>query len=604
MRWPGDLSWPGSSFMEVRAGTGPLFRTRLVASPVAEDVVAIARADTNGDGSTEIVLLTEDEVVCLDGATRAEVCRFTHGRVVNDSVFVSLHAADTNLDGSDEILVKSRQVLSLWDPGTGLRLATRNIGLWTQGPLVAETDGDPWPELVVGSTGEILDARDLTVQTTLEVADASVSGLDDLDGDGLDDVVVLSDRTFVAMRGDTGVTRWRWTREGTGDQLPGSLVVDAYADGTPDLLVTDRQAGRNRVILLDPATGLVRSSVEPPSPFAELHQPLLWDADGDGDDEIYWGGNGTAWLLDPRTMQFSHDYPSMLPWAMVAHGDVDGDGDVELVVDSAYYAPEIMVFDARTKVLERRVPRPGGSGSLLVADLDGDGVDEVIRDARRVLDLSRPGRVVLVDQLRFPAFGNLTVMRAADVDGDGIDDIVARDNRGALCRRLSTRGLEECSDLSNDLTDLELVDLDGDGVSEILVADELAVRALDGVTLAVLQEWPGPYVYVAARQAAGGPQLVFTTNETNGLNLYVADPAGGILAHRTLPYVADLRAIALIPGHLLAFAHTATLVYDQQGTLVGSYPLGLLSDREQAVSLYDGEMVLAELHRLASFRVP
>jgi|LNFM01.1.fsa_nt_gb hypothetical protein len=143
-----------------------------------------------------------------------------------------------------------------------------------------------------------------------------------------------------------------------------------------------------------------------------------------------------------------HDAPQR--WSDVAIGDVDGDGDGEIVLTFQYgVAPEgvtragVVHFDvlgdsrqvALSAPTSERNEAAVGRSVLVVRDQDGDGRDEIVvadPNLRAVLvyrgnaesNWPAPDRVLRVSESA-GALG-VTLVDGGDIDGDGRDDIIVR----------------------------------------------------------------------------------------------------------------------------------------------------------------------------------
>lgn len=125
-------------------------------------------------------------------------------------------------------------------------------------------------------------------------------------------------------------------------------------------------------------------------------------------------------------------------------------------------------------------------GSALAADLDGDGIDEVVvRDPQGRLSLfDVKNNEVLILNSALPMFSYPAV---GDIDGDGCDEIVGLKDKTYLSayKLHPTKGvLYEYwtiphSDISGQ-TGITLFDFNGDGMQEIVYRDETLLRIING----------------------------------------------------------------------------------------------------------------------------
>lgn len=186
-----------------------------------------------------------------------------------------------------------------------------------------------------------------------------------------------------------------------------------------------------------------------------LASPALVDLDADGRLDIVaprhsvlyaYSGDGrlmwqTAW---GHSASDSPEHGSVRMWPSAAVGDFDGDGDVEIAVAAGLDdAGNVAVYDA-TGELMNGWPQTFGDTelrSIAVADVDGDGVQEVLVHKQaegpttNVYELdgtTSPGWPQIGDACTPPGggdcmdFGGFNQnIGAGDLDGDGVMDVIA-----------------------------------------------------------------------------------------------------------------------------------------------------------------------------------
>jgi hypothetical protein len=218
---------------------------------------------------------------------------------------------------------------------------------------------------------------------------------------------------------------------------------------------------------------------------------LVADLDGDSRDDIVTGNFGfgaassVSVLLssDNRLPGFRIDYPAEggNPYLMRT-GDVDGDGHKDIVISNAF---EISIFlnDGSGGLLSELYRRQNVSG-LVVVDLDGNGVDEVVVGGTspggvepriNVFELGQDERIVLVSSLLVTNAAMMSVFSAVDFNLDYRIDLVA--TNGFLFRGRGDRSFEEVGAFWPPVSlSSVFVDLNRDSLVDVLEGGIISVR--------------------------------------------------------------------------------------------------------------------------------
>ncbi len=316
---------------------------------------------------------------------------------------------------------------------------------------------------------------------------------------------------------------------GGGGSMHGANTMgfgDLDRDGDPDLLWGDyfepgvlqlenRGSCRETVLgepLSFPAGAPLRTS--------GYNAPTIADVDGDGDADVVVGVLGGAYNANRTSIENLHVIEQTGPQAFavrtgrmiptldlglesaVAAGDVDGDGDVDLVVGTRIDPTDmtggrlyLLENTGRARAPAFRLQRlPAVQGLFHVApalgDLDGDGdLDLLIGNWRDVVQYWRNDggpavtRWVLADTaLVRITRGSNTTPALADFDGDGDLDLVVGESAGTLnyYRNDGTRDAPRFTLVSDEWEALDVGrrsapsagDLDGDGDLDLIVGSE------------------------------------------------------------------------------------------------------------------------------------
>ena len=326
-------------------------------------------------------------------------------------------------------------------------------------PVLFDLDGDGDRDAVLfsstGSTGEIL-LNDGTGQFTS--GGVVVSGgipdqasAADLEGDGDPDLFVRNTTSVTIFVNTAGVLvpQTQPVDAALGDVEP----FDLDNDGDLDLWFTGGHLSLNNAgvfgaaVAFQPGTNFVQ----------EIH---VCDLGGDGDPDFYERHPNNPFMQEPRWSVWRNDgggafveTQADIPLTYMNHGDVDGDGEVDFVFVDTGANLALSAFEVRFGDGSGGIASIEGFGGFaegvatgaqrrpLVADLTGDGADEVI--------VRRMGFLIFGGQAAFDVvvrnapsqFGyhvgdtlpeNMVAHRYAtgDVDGDGFGDIVV--GRGSV----------------------------------------------------------------------------------------------------------------------------------------------------------------------------
>ena len=466
------------------------------------DTDAIAVADVNGDGKLDIVVanfskndrppggtFTGGVGVLLgngDGTFQPAQSYSSGGYYAN-----AIAIADINGDGKPDLIVvnecltaancpsgTSGGVSVLIGKGDGTFQAAQRYSSGSSGAFdlrVRDLNGDGNPDVVVvnacdecanGEIGILLGNGDGSFQEAITYnsgGEGPISfDLSDIDGDGKIDMVV-SNACFEQCTGEgagdlavflgNGDGTFRTPNIYQSNQYSGYLALaDVNGDGKPDLLLASERVDMLVMLGQGDGTFLAPNSYEAgdggPFYFA------VFDVNGDGRPDIVstsecatafvCSSGGVETILGNGDGSFltSQNYavPQTVLIEGVATADVDGDGNLDLVVSAQ---PESGGQDGVVAVLAGKGdgtfhPLQSydvggvGSGAVAVADINGDGKPDVL--VATTLNGGFEGAVAVLlgngdgtfqtatsyDSGGFP----VTSLAVADVNGDGNPDLV------------------------------------------------------------------------------------------------------------------------------------------------------------------------------------
>ena len=365
----------------------------------------------------------------------------------------------------------------------------------------------------------------------------------DLDGDGLPEIVIV---TFIDVndpnRGEDGILRvlsgadcseiWAVPDPGLvtcfGDAVPRSLderadegvfcpacgaaIADLDDDGDMEVVVMAEGQVRpddaepddytvgfpRRAVVFDHLGNFVSCTEASPRWLGHLAAPALGDLDADGEVEIVvrstaWNADGSLRWAGPVTTGFG---PSVV-------ADLDEDGVSEVVSGETAYTEDGAILWDRTEDLSICFPA--------VADLTGDCLPEVVVTAPKLAEVHVLDGLTGATLASAPLPGGLEACpnprpdqggapTLADLDGDLLPEIgvagclnytvfrVLNDGMGNLTGIVAL-WTAPISDDSSRITASTFFDLEGDGLIEALYQDQQRLWIYDGLTGAVRDEF-------------------------------------------------------------------------------------------------------------------
>jgi hypothetical protein len=513
---------------------------------------------------------------------------------------------DTNvMDPDGDSVSGLRFKLAYGPPGMTLN-ATTGAVTWTPGlPLFDETLDVHWAVTLESPSAAVPLVGTIRVEDPGHARPLMRTGFDlpqrnrativggDFDSDGDDEALILSNRALYELERDgSGGYRQSWVypftffpREYGYQQRDASAIAtgDVDRDGKHEIFVATERS----IVKLD---GVERRPVASATlgendTCADLK---LGDIDRNGAPELvcvteslYWQNWQAAVLvIDAGDMSVRATLPAARYGQSLALGNVDNDAQLEIVTAGGY------VIDGLSLATQWYYPgTPGGYDygfgfDLETADLDGNGVDEIVAS----VDWEAPVRAysavtqsTLFSYLNYEDVGGMTL---GDLDGDGKLEVIVGPGQGDFLTvyKLVTNGAQvayRSPYYYYDVNGIVVGDFDDDGHNEALLGDGYhspgRMVTIGGATLASLEvEWAPDDPFALSGPFFGGDLMgnalnprwpVFGSVRTNSTTLTL----DGTRLIRMNPVSGDLEASAEIGWNANGEAVSTVSDYDADG---------------------------------------
>jgi hypothetical protein len=394
---------PGQNVVYLNNGSGNFWlgvvtcgvTTNAICVDSSNQTYALVAGDMDSNGSLDLIVgndfitnpLEYGAVYLNNGASQFPVAR-NFGPSTNNLVRTTL--GDMDGDGTLDIVTTAAygpNVLYLND-GAGNFSVTRTL---TAGGLVADMNGDSKLDIVSGNTIYLNDGT-ANFSITRTVGIGAIIAVGDMNSDGALDAV--SYNGMIAFNDGTGSFPTTRTT-GTGVRAIG----DVDGDGDLDVIADVNSSG---AVYLNDGAGNFNWPGGVLSFGSNLGDTTLADVDGDGDYDMvvgYYNQQNLVYLNDGaghfnwpggvRNFGTGWDYTMD-----IAVGDVDGDGDLDIVVGNSgasrgstdcYQGEQNAVYlnDGAGNFTESGSAHNFGAGtdatvSVALGDVDGDGDLDIV----------------------------------------------------------------------------------------------------------------------------------------------------------------------------------------------------------------------------------
>lgn len=294
-------------------------------------------------------------------------------------------------------------------------------------------NSDPWVELIYANGIVIcLTPSDPEPQITANFPTPDNWGMElhidigDIDNDQMMELIQVVDEKLIVRDVDTRTTKFSKLFD---DKLNGVLVADANGNGNPEIIVYEDDSWQAVICLNSDGAELWKIEGNFESGIAGFS---IDDFDNDNQQEILWicGTKTTAEdqiyiysLLPDRVFEWKSTYMET-PYLTLKVGDVDGDGQKEIVTLRSYYEGVLSVFDAVTHKLEWESDifwqHPT---DFEIFDIDYDGEMEIILCGYSIMVIN--GKTHELESAHH-ALDNYAYswLEIADIDNNGIHEYI------------------------------------------------------------------------------------------------------------------------------------------------------------------------------------
>jgi len=346
---------------------------------------------TSGSDWQIVVVLYDGRVYLYDSSTKAELGSF-------DTGIYGLQAAsltDLNGDGLAELIVTTDYDLYVFNMSGQLLWQVTSAGGYDV--IAGQMDNDPAIEIATTS-GNVVDASTRSIQWSYSDGFGYRLRLAAFPGENYQQLIAAEAWDFVYSY-DVGrqLPRWSIPNFNTG----AIEVADVNNDGVPELIIGDAQWGTVHVHDLNTQALIWEVN----NPEHGVTNVAIGDVDHDGVLELLWGAGWTSTgpdYLYVASTTGAHDIKWQSidlqgPFLGPAIGDLDGDGEPELVICSPYSEAEyssgrILVFDFATLSL-RAISDPvvdntawTGVHDFKLRDVEGNGRMDIVIASSYIYD--------------------------------------------------------------------------------------------------------------------------------------------------------------------------------------------------------------------------
>ncbi len=479
-------------------------RTGALALPGTEGVTALTVTNVDGDAALEFVVVRLTDTLIYNTETHALEWGTPYGG--ND---VGVGNVDSNPD--TEVVVNSAGDGYVLRPATQTLLFTY-AGGFGNGMDVGDTDNDGIAEIAYYSATRLIVWEADTLSEKWNIAVSSISAIRVADTDTAlpGKEVAIGTNTYLGRvrgyNGSTGAFLWNITHTGNGTF--GLDAADTDDDGVVELWFGCGRANGwdDSIVSGSPVTGQAE--------FVGLDQdaPMLvagGDIDNDGDAELLGATYGTHefrygadilvydhvdYIEQQRIGTYVYNGERGVDTSKIAVGQLDDDGGLEVLAAGDTHSgttAQVRVYDGATGAQQFSYALTGATiPTLTIANIDSDGVEEVFIPTSDRRLLVFHGATNVLEWQSSVLDAAIQDIAVGDVDGDGTLEIAVLTGQSLYVFTVGTWTEEQHLILASDgFVPADLAIHNNDGAG----AAEIVVSSLNGATpdTTRLQAWHG-----------------------------------------------------------------------------------------------------------------
>jgi len=348
---------------------------------------------------------------------------------------------------------------------------------------LGDFDGDQHLDVVAGASSNVFTIDGRTGQTiwnnTDPVGPIFSLSVGNLDGDATEDVIAGGwDHNITAIRGTTGSLLWKFG--GKSNSTPQEWIrttktADFNGDGIDDVIAVSDDW---HIYCIDGTNGtLLWRRPEEEIVMNVPYAIAIGDLDNDSRNDIVIGDGSNVYGyrgVDGGLM-WQNNAPGARVWSLLV-ADINKDRLPEVIAASA--DGKIYAFEGRTGKKIWRFTAAGVVQSIALGDFDGDGMqNDILTGSYNHTVYTINGMDGFEIWRNIEVNGWVRLVRTGDFNSDGISDAVigASDNTIYVIDGKTAEILTTISTF-NSITELVVADVETDGFLDLIFTDGVALR--------------------------------------------------------------------------------------------------------------------------------